>query len=371
MVLVATAVAVPLAAGALYLRLGSPDVPDQPFASRPAPETPPVDIASMLARLEERLAQDPDDVEGWLMLGRSKAALGDAAAAVNAYRRAMTLAPESVEALGGLAEALVMTGNGIVNPEAEELLRRLEATAPGDPRAAFYLAMADQQAGRPKEAIERWQKILAQSPADAAWRPQVEALVRDNAAAAGLDADALIAAAPGIPAQAPPPAGMSEEAARIAALPPEEQQQRIREMVDGLQARLEADGGDAEGWSRLARARATLGEPAAALAAWDRALALKPDDPVLLKGKAAALLGRRMARASPRSGRRRPPSTRRPRACGPTMPKSLWYLGLFALQQGQPDLARQRWDRLLAQLDPGRAETVELRARIQRFLAPG
>ncbi|MFO1070570.1 MAG: c-type cytochrome biogenesis protein CcmI [Geminicoccaceae bacterium] len=374
MVLVGTAVAVPLLAGALYLRLGAPDVPDQPFAARPAPEAPPVDIAAMVARLEARLADSPADTEGWLMLGRSKAALGDPEAAAHAYRKALALEPGSVEALAGLAEALVMAGNGVVGPEAEDLLRRLEAAAPDDPRAGYYLAMADQQAGRPKEALARWQKILAQSPSDAPWRGQIEGLIRDNAKAAGLDGDALIAAAPGTAPQAPPAQarpqpegapGMAEEAARIAALPPEEQQKRIREMVDGLQARLEADGGDVEGWSRLARARATLGEPEAALAAWDRALALKPDDPALLLGKAEALLGPAAAGSDlPTVTPQAAAVLDQVAALAPDDPEVLWFQGLRALQAGQPAAARAAWERLVARLDPADPGRAAVQQRI-------
>ena len=64
----------------------------------------------MVARLQERLEQAPDDREGWLMLGRSRGVLGDGPGAVEAFRRALALAPDDPRAVGGLGEALVAAG---------------------------------------------------------------------------------------------------------------------------------------------------------------------------------------------------------------------------------------------------------------------
>ena len=79
----------------------------------------------------------------------------------------------------------------------------------------------------------------------------------------------------------------------------------IRGMVDKLQARMDADGSDVEGWLRLAQSRAVLGETDRARATFEQALKLHPDDPALLKG-----YGRHPARAGPR--RHRPAGDRRP-----------------------------------------------------------
>ena len=65
----------------------------------------------------------------------------------------------------------------------------------------------------------------------------------------------------------------------------------IRGMVDKLQARMDADGGDVQGWLRLAQSRMVLGEPDRAQATYEKALALHPDDPALLKGYAKLLVG--------------------------------------------------------------------------------
>jgi cytochrome c-type biogenesis protein CcmH len=349
------ALAVPLLATGLYLHLGSPALPDRPLAARAtAPDGQQPDIAAMLAQLERRLEAQPDDAEGWLMLGRSRGVLNDHVAAAAAYRRALALRPDDPEALGGLGESLIGAAGGLVGSEPRALLERLEALAPGDPRAGYYLGLAAAQAGDPKGAAERWRKLLAESPADAPWRESVVAAIRVAGGSLGVPVAGLIEGSPGT---APDP--RAEEAARIAAMPPTQQQARIREMVEGLAARLEADGGSVEGWSRLAQARQVLGERDAALAAWDRALALAPDDVGALKGKARALLGA----ATPPSNLPLVPDAAAAlleRAAGLAAddPELDWLLGIRALQQGEPGEARERWERVLARLepdDPGRA----------------
>ena len=83
-VVLAAALLVPILATTLYAVLGSPGLPDQPLAMRQDqqqeenPNRP--DVQQMVAGLESRLAETPDDVEGWLMLGRSRAVLGPAPA---------------------------------------------------------------------------------------------------------------------------------------------------------------------------------------------------------------------------------------------------------------------------------------------------
>ena len=58
----------------------------------------------MVARLEACLTASPDDLNGWLMLGRSRAVFGNLAGAADAYRRALALAPNDPSALGGFGE---------------------------------------------------------------------------------------------------------------------------------------------------------------------------------------------------------------------------------------------------------------------------
>lgn len=384
-VLVAAALVPALALG-LYGVLGSPGLPDRPLASRqdrgPADPTRP-DIREMVARLEARLRTAPDDLEGWLMLGRSQGALDDPQGSVAAYRRAQALAPEDPRVLGALAESLIVLGSGVVTPEARNLLERLGAKDTADPRVDFYLGWAAAQAGDYQPALDRWRRLLAATPGDAPWRPRLVEAVRQAAQELKLDPDAVVAQIPtpppaaavaaapataAAPAQGVPGGPSPEEVARAAAMPPEERQAMVRGMVDKLQARLDAGGGDATGWVRLAQARLVLGEPDRARSAFEQGLKLYPTEPDLMKGLAGALLGPvRPDTGLPEIGDRAAGLYARAAELRPDDPEAWWYLGIRALQDGKKGDARASWEKVLARLDPSQPEYAEIKDRLQRL----
>lgn len=358
---------VPGLAALTYARLGSPGLPDQPLASRPAPPSQGPDIAALVARLEQRLATDPSSLDGWLLLARSKAALGDPLGGVAAARRALALDPSSNPARATLAELLIVAGGGTVPPEARDLFEQVRATEPGEPRAGFYLGLAAAQAGEHETALGIWRELLAEAPADAPWRPGVVGAIREAAASAGIAVEAMLAATPGrsATAEAPPSPEARERAQAIAALPPEERTAAIRSMVEGLQARLEAEGGDVEGWRRLANARRVLGELDKARRALEKALALRPDDPALLSDYAGLLLGpSEPGNDLPGVGAEAKAVYERLALLAPDDPEPWWYLGIAALQGGRPDEARRHWQRVLSLLPPDHPDRSTVAARL-------
>lgn len=357
------ALGVPLLTLGVYLDLGAPGLPDQPLAARQdrlqqEPGRP--EIERMVAQLEARLATAPDDLEGWLMLGRSRSVLGDAPAAVEAYRRAQSLAGDDPRVLAGLGEALVANAGGVVTPEARNLFTRLTALQPDEPRAMFFLGWADAQAGDYHAALERWRGLLATLPADTPWRPNVEESVRTAARELGLEPEAVLA-------QIPPPPQQPGQADldRIAAMSPDERNELIRSMVGTLAARLEADGSDVEGWRRLAQAYEALGEAGQVRATYEKALALHPDDPGLLKGYAASLAGPvRDDTGLPEVGDRAAELFDKVARLQPDDPEPWWFLGIRALQEGHKDTARAHWQRVLAHLDPAHPDYQFVKSRL-------
>jgi len=104
--------------------------------------------AAMVSRLAKRLESEPNDVQGWLMLGRSYTALGQLPLAQRAYQRADRLeSGRNVEALIGLAEAMVMQANGSVDPRAARLFEQALTLEPNSEKALFYSAVAAQRRG--------------------------------------------------------------------------------------------------------------------------------------------------------------------------------------------------------------------------------
>lgn len=362
------AVLVPALAVALYAQLGEPRLPDQPLASRTdrepnGPGGP--DVGQIVAQLEARLAESPGDLEGWLMLGRSRGVLGDAQSSLDAYRRAQALAGDDPRVLGALGESLVVAGGGVVTPEAKDLFHRLAERSADDPRPAFYLGLADSQAGDYQKALERWQALLAAAPADAPWRERVAEAVRGAAVELKLDPEAVLAQTPSAPAPAALPQPSEEDMARAAAMSPEQQQALIRNMVDRLQARMDADGSDVEGWLRLAQARIVLGELDRARTAFEQGLRLHPDETLLLKGYASLLLGPvRPDTGLPEIGEKPAELYGKAARLQPADPEPWYYLGIRALQEGRKDEARSSWEKVLANLDPSHPEYAAIKERL-------
>jgi len=100
------------------------------------------DVAAMVAKLEKRLSAQPNDVAGWLMLGRSYLALERLDDAIAAYDHARMLDPQSAEAVMGLGEAMSLRAGGEITPPAAQYFEQALALAPGNPMALLYAGFA-------------------------------------------------------------------------------------------------------------------------------------------------------------------------------------------------------------------------------------
>lgn len=318
---------VPLAAVALYLAIGSPKVPSVPFAARPAPpvaaagqETQP-DVEAMLARVRERLAQDPDDLRGWTILARSSAALGQFEEAIAAYDQAIRLAGDEGELLGGKAEAMILGARGQVTAEARTILREALKRDPENARVRYYLALAKQQDGDVQGAFDDLTAMLHEAPTDAPWLEIVRGRAADLAQVLGLDPGAVAALGPegGVGPRGPDPNDL--EAAE--SMTPAKQEVMIRGMVGGLAERLAKEPDDLQGWRMLARSYGVLKETEKAAEAYAQVLALAPEDP-----------------------------------------DALFFLGEAAQNRGDNARAAELWTRLLTVLPPGSDEHALVQERL-------
>jgi cytochrome c-type biogenesis protein CcmH len=276
----AVAAAVSAGAIALYLVLGSPNLREPGPTARQNEQGPHAqsDLAANVDALAAKLKNNPADGEGWLLLARSQAALERWQDSAESYRRAIDLT-HAPEASAGFGEMLVMAADGIVTPAARSVLATALAGDPGNTAARFYLALADAQDGKAREAIEAWTKLVAGAPPDAPWLGLVRQRIDETARVAGITPPAAAVAAPA--AVAPPPASgpSASDVEAAQAMTPEERQTMIRGMVEKLAARLETAPDDIEGWQRLARAYAVLGETKKSQEAAARASALAAKRP--------------------------------------------------------------------------------------------
>lgn len=149
--------ALPLAAIALYTRLGRPD------AIAPPPPDP---VQQMVQRLADRLQRSPDDAEGWALLARAYEQLGRPQDALPAYEQLERLRPEDPQPLSQHAVTLALVRGEGLNGEPEALLRRALALDPRHVPTLALLGSAAHERGDTAAAVGYWRRVLAQVPED-------------------------------------------------------------------------------------------------------------------------------------------------------------------------------------------------------------
>ncbi|MCK6450193.1 MAG: c-type cytochrome biogenesis protein CcmI [Alphaproteobacteria bacterium] len=410
------AVAVPALAIALYVQLGRPGLPGQPLAERrdlrSAPSAQTADphpggaggtesMQALTERLAKRMEANPGDPEGWSLLARSYQQLERHREAAVALERAVGLTKREPGLLSALAEARIMAADGTVPEQARAELEEVLKSDPKDPRARFYIAMAEGQAGRLQQSLDRLVALAKDTPADAPFLPMVRDRIAGLARELKQDAATVLAALPQpqAPAPAPPqtqaaPSGAERgpgpaDMAAAAQMSPEQRQQMIRGMVDGLAQRMEQQPNDVDGWLRLIRAYKVMGEDAKAADAAAKALSANPAARPQIAATAQQL-GVTVAAAPPAAA----PATSQPRPLdaaairagtpagdlgalrrrldgNPNDREALFQLGLAEAAVGNRIAAAEFWGRLLGQFDPASPEYGALRERLDALKRGG
>ncbi|MBS0362477.1 MAG: c-type cytochrome biogenesis protein CcmI [Proteobacteria bacterium] len=238
------ALAASVLALALYVKVGSPGFPDQPFAGRlakwRASDPRSLDPSQMAAVLSQLTKERPNDPEGFRFLALAQGASNNPAAAVRALKHAVKIAPQRADLWEMLGEAQVMTANGEVGDDAADAFRQTLRLDPSSVAARFNLARYKIKRGDKAEGVAEWKALLADLPAS---DPRKADLATAIAQAEGT--------APPPSAQPAAPQGLSAD-----------QLTAVRGMVEGLATRLKANPDDPEGWVRLVRAYAVLGDDA-------------------------------------------------------------------------------------------------------------
>jgi cytochrome c-type biogenesis protein CcmH len=253
------ALLIPLVALPLYLWEGNPQLPDVPLASRMEQAEKTGDYDALIVKVEQHLAKNPDDLEGWQVLAPAYRRGMRWADAAEAQRNILRLSKPTADAMADFGEALVMANQGIVSAEAHDVFTQSLALDPKLPKSRFYDALALKQEGKTAEAKAAFEAFLKDTPEDAPWRPMLLAEMQS------MDAR--------------PPALDQQTMKDASNMSSEDQQAMIRSMVDGLDEKLKADGSDLGGWLRLIRARGVLGEPDKAKAAYEAAKTQFKDKP--------------------------------------------------------------------------------------------
>ncbi|HSM19519.1 MAG TPA: c-type cytochrome biogenesis protein CcmI [Hyphomicrobiales bacterium] len=278
MIAVSSAAVVVLVALGGYLALGRPDlVARAPAPAAPQQQTVPgqAEMAARLSEVQAQLRTNPDNGIAWEEAAALNFALGRYEEATVAYENAIRVLGETAQRLGDYGEAMTQANGSVVSDEAKAIFEKALALDPDLVPARFYLALADEQAGKFEEAGEAWQALLDDAPEGAFWKP----LVEQRLAAVNTQRGAAPARPQEEPAAAPQPepsgettSGPSAEDMRSAQeLPQEARDDMVAQMVAGLAERLEENGDDLDGWLMLMRSYMVLEQPEDAKEAADKA----------------------------------------------------------------------------------------------------
>ena len=152
---------IPILAVLGYAKLGNPKALDPAQTAAPQKMTP-EQIDGMVTKLAERLAANPEDLDGWLMLARSYKNLGRYAEAADAYEKAEKKVNESPDLLASYAEAIAMAGTGGLKGKPAILIERALKLDPNHAHTLFLAGAVAMEAGDSKKGIAYWEALLPQ-----------------------------------------------------------------------------------------------------------------------------------------------------------------------------------------------------------------
>lgn len=374
--IIAIAVVLPVGAAIFYSILGSPNLPGEPYQWR-LRNDPSLVAAASADEMASMLSANPS-ASGYQRLGRTYFSAGQYQQAADAYRRAIQLGTNDPVTWSEFGEALVMSNDGVVVPEAMKAFTSAIALQPQSERSRFYLGLAEAQIGSTREAVAIWRDLERTSAPDAPWLPMLREHIAAYAKQAGFDPKSVPPNPPNLKAidtalnamskamhmsagmsTAP---GLSTTPPATATPAPADRDPMIRAMVQKLADRMQKTPNDVAGWQRLARAYTVLGQLDKARAAADHAVRLKPND----AGVQLSLAEVQKA-AAPGSDQTPPDfiaTMRKVLTLDDTSVPALYYVGLAEMKAGHTAKARAMWTKAAGHAAPDDALATEIRSRL-------
>lgn len=276
---------------ALYTRLGAPTLPDVPIAgriamaeeryvSRPsqaeaeaaAPKLAPPqvdeDYLQLINQLRTAMKERPDDPQGLALLADHESRLGNFLAAKTAQAHLIEVLGDkaSAEDHARLAAFMVEAAAGLITREAETEIVAALKLDPKNQQARYMAGLLQIQNGRPDRAFPIWADLLAEGPADAPWNAPIRPLIMDLAWLAGEPSYTIPETANLASSSLPGPD--ADAVAAASDMTPQERQQMIEGMIEGLENRLATQGGTPEEWARLISSLVIVGKTDHARAIW-------------------------------------------------------------------------------------------------------
>lgn len=191
----AVALGLPVLAIILYLQIGNPNASSLiPTGSEPVPQTSAADsafspqrIEANVAALAKRLEQNPNDVDGWMMLARSYSSLEKYKEASSAYARATSLKSDDADLWADYAFALAMAQGQKLAGQPTELIDKALKLDPENPKALELAGSAAFEAKDYGRAIDYWERLMKKVPATSEVGQSLAERINEAKTRAGVD----------------------------------------------------------------------------------------------------------------------------------------------------------------------------------------
>ncbi len=160
---------IPLLAVFIYQQLGAGPLLDQMASGQGVAQggnTQPSDHAmqEMIGKLAERMREQPDNLEGWLLLARSYASVSRFDDALAALGQARRLAGDEPDLLIDTADMMIAANRGEFTDEVGQLLTTALEKQPGDLKGLWLMGHWHYRRGNLQQAIQNWQQVEQQLP---------------------------------------------------------------------------------------------------------------------------------------------------------------------------------------------------------------
>lgn len=327
--------------------------------SAPAQAFPP-EVLEMVARLEKRLADSPNDGAGWKRLGRSYAVMGRQSEAIKAYRKAAILLPNDSEIQASLQD---LQGNSSNNapvapaqgqqsfpPQVIAMVAQLEkrlSESPDDGDGWKRLGRAYTVMQRYSEAVSAYTSAAEILPNDQSIQQALQQLAQIAAKRGGHE-DTQAMDNTGQAAHPPMPKGSLEN-------------------IINLEKAVAKDPENAIAWTELAKAYEGINRKSEAIRAFAKAYELRQDSVLILSMYAEAVFN-----SDPRDPEGKALALySKLNELSPRHPDGLWFLGLAAYSEGNLGRTIKLWNTLLSVLPPqseGHASVRQALARVEILL---
>jgi len=371
----AIALVLPIGAAILYGTLGSPGLPGKPYVWRL--HNDPDFLTAATAEKLAALLQDTPSAAGYERLGGMYFQAREYDKAAAADRRAIDLGATDAVTWSEFGEALVMTNDGAVVPEAIMAFTHAVSVEPRSERSRFYLGLAEAQIGNLRQAVAIWRDLERSSDPDAPWLAMLREHIAAFAKQGGFDPASIPPSPPDVKAMntalaamtramhlsAGVPADASAPPSKAVAAPSGgDRDTMIRAMVQRLADRMEQNPSDVDGWRRLAHAYNVLGDKEKARQAADHAIKLKPNDVNV------QLTLAEVQKAAAPTGDETPQdfitTMRKVLELDGKNVEALYYVGLAEFKAGRRAKAHDLWSKALALAGSDDPLAGEIRSRL-------